>query len=111
MRGPRQHPLVEDRVAVEDDACLGKQGRELSRCWIALVYDQRVAQPREGPQVPNVPHVPRVAQVIERAAHDRRTVDKDDWYWCAHRQNLRALRPPITGHRRAIPPPLRAPSA
>src|SRR5262245_25981255 len=97
MQGPRQHLLVHDRVAVEDDAGVGKQGRELCGGWIPFVYDQRVVEPRVSePRVIE----PRVAdpEVIERAAHDRRTVDEDDRNLCAHGQSLWALRSAITGH-------------
>src|SRR5262245_64864573 len=82
MRGQRQHRSVHHRVAVEDDACIREQGGELCGGWIALVYDQRV------------PH----AQGVERVAHDRRTVDKDDRHRRAKRRWLRGSRLRIIRH-------------
>src|SRR5262249_25249598 len=75
-RGPRQGRLIQDRVAVKDDASVGEQGRKLGGGWVAFVHDQRV----------------RHVQFIERAAHYPRAIDIDDRHRRAgKRRGLRRL--------------------
>src|SRR5262245_41466767 len=97
MRGPRQHTLVHDGVTVEDDARFGKELRKLQWGWIALVHRQCVPQ-LQVLQLRVLQLRLLQLQVIKRAAHDRRTVDKDDRHRGAQGRDLRTLRLGIIDH-------------